>query len=272
MDCAVTAIGLGAKEAYIIAVEEESKFPADEEEVALALKLGVKFKGRSRLVDMQLDKGLVIIETKDEVSGQITSSAINSSCVVTAIGQEVDETSRLLLKGLVKSDTQDMSKLEFWPWATKEKPLNEKPFGVFYGGDVVRTGGDIVVRAVADGKRGAASMLPATRNARREKISLETNFCGLTYENPFCLSSSVLVDSSDAIAQAYDIGWAGSYFNTVARHPDLNKLAYVSQRPLSDCMNDVYELRSKYPNKVTAVSIMGNDLDDWTYLARAAEV
>lgn len=272
MDCAVTAIGLGAKDAYIIAMEKECDFPADEEEIALALSLGVKFKGESRLVETQLDKGFVVIETKDPSEGSTsTTSAIDSSCVIMAIGQETDETSRILLQSLVKPTTQDMSKLEFWPWATKEKPLEEKPFGLFYGGDVVRTGGDIVVRAVADGKRAAASMLPATRNARRVKLSLQTDFCGLTYENPFCLSSSVITDSADVISQAYDLGWAGSYFNTLARHPDFRQLAHVSARPLGDCMNDIQALRTKYPSKVTAVGIMGYDADDWAYLAGAAE-
>jgi hypothetical protein len=272
MDCAVTAMGLGAKNAYIVAIEREEDFPADSEEISLALKLGVKFNGQSRLVETQLDKGLVMIETKDGKGGSFTS-AINSSCVIMAVGQVADKTSEELLKELTKPTKQDMSKLEFWPWAAKEKPLSEKAFGVFYGGDVVRKGGDIVVKAVADGKRAAASMLPATRNARREKLSLKTDFCGITYENPFCLSSSAFTDSPDDIARAYDLGWAGSYFNTLSRTPDFRGgLAHVSNRPLRDCMNDIYNLRSKYPNKVTGVSIMGYTEDDWTYLAQAAEV
>jgi dihydropyrimidine dehydrogenase (NAD+) subunit PreA len=167
---------------------------------------------------------------------------------------------------------------------------------VYAGGDAVRGGGDTVVQAVADGKRAASLMLPTTPVAPRQEISLRTEFCGVVFENPFCLSSSPVSNSAEMIATAFEAGWGGAYYKTLNRedkfrisHPSprlgsvhaavgsrmgvgIQNVEQISDRPLADNLADILWLRKNYPDKVNGVSIMGYDEEDWAYLAAAAEV
>lgn len=109
--------------------------------------------------------------------------------------------------------------------------------GVYAGGDASR-GGDMVVTAVAgentvhmtskqttrlantancmcvcgassDGKRAAAAMIPDTTVPERPQMDLSTEFCGITFPNPFCLSSSPVSNTKDMCARAFDAGFGG---------------------------------------------------------------
>jgi dihydropyrimidine dehydrogenase (NAD+) subunit PreA len=151
------------------------------------------------------------------------------------------------------------------------------------------------VRAVADGKLAASLMLPNREVEPRSAVSLETEFVGVNFPNPFCLSSSPVTNSADMIARAFDAGFGGAYYKTLNRedaftisHPSprlsvvhgrysgmdigIQNVEQISDRPLADNLKDIAWLRKNYPNHVTAVSIMGFSDEDWAYLAAAAEV
>jgi len=162
---------------------------------------------------------------------------------------------------------------------------------------VITNSGATVVEAVRDGKQIAASLIPGVDVMPRPLLSLETEFCGIQFENPFCLSSSPVTNTAAMIAMAYDAGWSGSYYKTLNRddkykvyHPSprlspvhsrgsglgldigLQNVEQISDRPLVDNLADIAWLRKNYEDKVTGVSIMAFTEDDWSYLAAAAEV
>jgi dihydropyrimidine dehydrogenase (NAD+) subunit PreT len=307
MDCAVTAKGLGAAHVHVVALESLLDLPADVEEIELARSMGVQIHGETRVVDMQLERerggGIVLVAPAAGTDDSEASGAIESSFVIVAVGQTLDSTAKELAAGMdctedvshgTKGHTCSCDALVLERSTPAAAPQSMR--GIYFGGDMVRTGGDTVVRAVADGKRAAAAMLPTTPVAIRKELSLGLEYCGIMFENPFCLSSSPVTNTADMIAMAYDHGWGGSYFKTLNRedkfavsHPSprlssvhsglrhnlgvgIQNVEQISDRPLADNLRDISWLRKHYPTKITGVSIMGYSEDDWAYLAAAAEV
>jgi len=120
---------------------------------------------------------------------------------------------------------------------------------------------------------------------------LAINFCGVEFENPFCLSSSPVSNTAEMVERAYDAGWGGVVFKTVGRdlritHPSPRLNAYhyqekrvvglqnvemISDRTLEENLKDITYLKKKYPNRVLIVSIMGLKEDDWSDLAHRCQ-
>jgi dihydropyrimidine dehydrogenase (NAD+) subunit PreT len=290
MDCAVTAKSLGAKSVNIVARESLLNLPADIDEIKLARKAGAVFHPESQVTHMS-HNDLVHIAGINDSSG--STGAIVSSVVIVAAGQQLDDVARKLIDASVQHyEVISVAKAESVLSNSKSTTTSKT---IFAGGDAVRGGGDMVVRAVADGKKAVKMILPNTSLPSRNTISLETEFCGIKFENPFCLSSSPVTNSAEMIARAYDAGWGGAYYKTLNRediftiyHPSprlgvvhggrnaieigIQNVEQISDRPLADNLKDIEWLRKHYPNKVTAVSIMGFSNEDWAYLAAAAEV
>lgn len=118
-------------------------------------------------------------------------------------------------------------------------------------------------------------------------VDLSIEFCGLKCENPFFLSSSVVGSNYEMIAKAFDMGWAGVAFKTVGtfaanevspRFEALRKEAVpfigfenieqISEYPLEENVQHIKRLKEDYPNKIVIASIMGQNEEEWTYLAR----
>jgi len=125
------------------------------------------------------------------------------------------------------------------------------------------------------------------------KASLKVTFCGVEFENPFCLSSSPVGNHAEMCARAFDAGWGGIVYKTlnvdesfkiVMPSPRLNSYNYngnkfvglqnaeqISDRTLKDNLRDIAELKKNYPNKILISSIMGFNDDDWILLAKESE-
>ena len=120
---------------------------------------------------------------------------------------------------------------------------------------------------------------------------LSITFCGVKFPNPFCLSSSPVGNCYEMCRKAYQAGWGGVYFKSVApasfvinevspRFDTLKKegtdfvgfknMEQTSERPFEDSMADMARLKKEFPNKVLIASIMGPTEADWTELARRA--
>jgi dihydropyrimidine dehydrogenase (NAD+) subunit PreA len=298
MDCAVTAKSFGASRVYIVSLEQLEKLPADEEEIELARSYGVIFLPETRVTEVTAVNQITSVTIESTTKGKEarrdsgdSESHILASTVIVAAGQILDENGKQLLS-LGGSPNHTL---------VQTTGQSERPTGVahlkriYAGGDAVRGKGDTVVAAVGDGKRAAVQIVPSVTPPSRLKPSLETEFCGLKFENPFCLSSSPVTNSAEMIAKAYDLGWSGSYYKTLNRedkfivsHPSprlsavhttrasrmdigIQNMEQISDRPLSDNLSDIRWLRKNYPSKVMGVSIMGFNEDDWAYLAKAAE-
>ena len=133
-------------------------------------------------------------------------------------------------------------------------------------------------------------------------------FTGITFENPFLLSSAPPTESENNIMRAFDAGWGGVVTKTIGMHPVTNVVgakakfmrtgtedAYVSmkKRPgaalhsswnwelISDKTIEwwvprIQRIKAAHPTKVLIASIMagsGNDkeLRNWQHLAEAVQ-
>jgi dihydropyrimidine dehydrogenase (NAD+) subunit PreA len=118
-------------------------------------------------------------------------------------------------------------------------------------------------------------------------VDLSIDFCGIRCENPFFLSSSVVASNYEMVAKAFDMGWAGVAFKTVGlfvpkevspRFDILQKeglpfvglknIEQISDHTLEENIGFVKKLKINYPEKIIIVSIMGENDEEWTKLAK----
>lgn len=126
-----------------------------------------------------------------------------------------------------------------------------------------------------------------------KKADLSVEFCGVHFENPFCLSSSPVGNHAEMCARAFDAGWGGIAYKTlnveksfkvVMPSPRLNAYHYndkrfvglqnaeqITDRSLADNLKDIAELKRNYPKRVLISSIMGFTDEDWALLAKKSE-
>lgn len=121
-------------------------------------------------------------------------------------------------------------------------------------------------------------------------IDLTTKICGVTCENPFFLSSSIVGSNYEMVAKAFEMGWAGVAFKTIAlfvpeevspRFDQLQKegkpfvgfknIEQISEHTLEENLEFFRKLKKNHPAKILIVSIMGQTVEEWTKLAAIAE-
>ena len=151
----------------------------------------------------------------------------------------------------------------------------------------------IRIPQVAEALAGLAeepSFLHECSVVRKSKPSLEIDFMGVHFENPFCLSSSVVASDYDMIAKAFRMGWGSACFKTVGmsllndvspRFSAVRKEAnsfvafknieQTSDKPLEENLKIIRRLKRDFPTKVIIASIMGQREDEWEYLAGAMQ-
>lgn len=124
------------------------------------------------------------------------------------------------------------------------------------------------------------------QNESKKEINLRTNFCGLSCENPFFLSSSVVASNYEMIAKAFEMGWAGVAFKTIGtfvpeevspRFATIRKegnsfigfknIEQISDHTLEENLEYLRRLKRDYPTKIIIASILGQNEEEWTYLA-----
>ncbi len=120
-----------------------------------------------------------------------------------------------------------------------------------------------------------------------EKTDLSTEICGVPLENPFLLSSSVVASTYDMCKRAFEAGWAGAAFKTICNFPQhetsprfsairnhsrsfygFKNIEQLSDHSVEENMEIFRKLRNEFPNKVIIASIMGQNENEWTDLAR----
>ncbi len=124
----------------------------------------------------------------------------------------------------------------------------------------------------------------------KTKADLSVDFCGVHCENPFFLSSSVVGSNYEMVAKAFDMGWAGVAFKTIGkfipkevspRFASLEKesnpfvgfknIEQISDHTLEENIEFLKKLKKNYPTKIIIASIMGENEQEWTYLAQKME-
>lgn len=119
--------------------------------------------------------------------------------------------------------------------------------------------------------------------------SLSIDFCGITFENPFCLSSSPVDNCYDMCAKALRSGWAGVVYKTLhldsfvvnevsPRFDQLQKEAtpfvgfknmeQIAEHHLDEDLAALRRLKQEFPTKIIIASIMASNEDDWKEIAQ----
>lgn len=119
---------------------------------------------------------------------------------------------------------------------------------------------------------------------------LSIDFLGIKCENPFFLSSSVVGSNYEMVSRAFEAGWAGVVFKSVATWvPEetsprfditekegvpflgFKNLEMNSDYDLDTNMEFMSRLKKDYPTKIVVSSIMGETDEDWRLLAKKSE-
>jgi dihydropyrimidine dehydrogenase (NAD+) subunit PreA len=120
-----------------------------------------------------------------------------------------------------------------------------------------------------------------------KKCDLSIEFCGIPCENPFFLSSSVVASNYEMVARAFDMGWAGAAFKTIGTFvPDevsprfaitdktnhaftgFKNIEQISDHTLEENSDFLMRLKQDYPTKIIIASILGQNEEEWTFLAQ----
>lgn len=123
-----------------------------------------------------------------------------------------------------------------------------------------------------------------------DSIDLSCDICGVTLENPYLLSSSVVCSNYEMTSRAFEMGWAGAAFKTIClmdinecsprfsavstndhRSYGFKNIEQLSNHSLEENLNFFRELKKNYPTKILLASIMGRNEEEWEYLARALD-
>lgn len=115
---------------------------------------------------------------------------------------------------------------------------------------------------------------------------LSIDFLGFRCVNPFFLSSSVVGSNYEMISKAFDLGWGGVVYKTITSFPHkevsprfdveydspssfigFKNLEESSEHTIEENKNILSSLKRDHPDRMVIASIMGQNEDDWTYLA-----
>jgi dihydropyrimidine dehydrogenase (NAD+) subunit PreA len=124
-------------------------------------------------------------------------------------------------------------------------------------------------------------------NVNTGSVALGIDFCGCHCENPFFLSSSVVASNYEMVARAFEMGWAGAAFKTIGTFvPDevsprfsairkegnsfigFKNIEQISDHTLEENLGFMRRLKKDFPQKIIIASIMGQNEEEWTYLAK----
>lgn len=301
MDCAVTAKRLGAQRVYAISLEAMEELPADVDEKMQAFQEGIRFKPNCRVtsivgangrvksvrgVEMRWRKpGLFVPKNAVDIPG--SQFAVPAHVVVEAVGAGLSGDLQAMLNTL---KTQPDKR----PKVNARTQRTSRP-RIFAGGDLAGAG-KTVACSVLDGKKAAEAIAQAfplgvpVSVPQRKRPSLEIEFCGLRFSNPFCLSSSPVCNTAEMVARAFDAGWGGAVFKTVGLEEDyaiidptprlnalhhgdrrfigLQNIEMISERPHKQNLKDIAWLKKHYPDRPLIVSIMGYSDEGWVELAK----
>nr|MBP7653844.1 FAD-dependent oxidoreductase [Candidatus Dependentiae bacterium] len=161
VDAARVAIRKGAGEVHILYRRTQDEMPADKREIQDAVEEGVilhtlvapvKFIGKDKVTQIECVKMEV---TGFDTSGRKKTKIIKNSEYMFNVDMVIPAVSQYSDFPFIRKD-----EVEITEWGTfvtnSDTQMTSMP-GVFAGGDVVR-GSDVVITAIADGKKAAKSM------------------------------------------------------------------------------------------------------------------
>jgi dihydropyrimidine dehydrogenase (NAD+) subunit PreA len=106
-------------------------------------------------------------------------------------------------------------------------------------------------------------------------VDLSVEFCGVKAPNPFWLASGPPTNSEYQVRRAFDAGWGGAVWKTIADEPivnvssryggidydrrklmGLNNIELITDRPLEVNLREIARVKKAYPDRALFVSLM----------------
>ncbi len=122
------------------------------------------------------------------------------------------------------------------------------------------------------------------------KSTLETTFCGIPCLNPFWLASAPPTNCGEQVMRAFDAGWGGAVWKTIGepitnvssryssidwegrRMMGFNNIELISDRPIEVNLQEIAEVKRRYPKHVVIASLMvESKRDTWHEMVQRAE-
>jgi dihydropyrimidine dehydrogenase (NAD+) subunit PreA len=119
---------------------------------------------------------------------------------------------------------------------------------------------------------------------------LSVDFCGIKSPNPFWLASAPPTNTGEQVMRAFDCGWGGAVFKTLADPPitnvssrfasigyggkrmaGFNNIELISDRPLELNLAEIAEVKRRYPGHVLIASLMFDTKAQWQDIMRRVQ-
>ena len=118
---------------------------------------------------------------------------------------------------------------------------------------------------------------------------LSINFAGIKSPNPFWLASAPPTNSGYQVMKAFDAGWGGAVWKTLGvpiinvssrygsvnyrntRMAGFNNIELITDRPLSDNLREIEEVKKYFPNHAVIASLMVETRAEWEQIIKDVE-
>ncbi len=131
----------------------------------------------------------------------------------------------------------------------------------------------------------------ATNGSAWPAVDLSIEFCGIKAPNPFWLASAPPTNSEYQIRRAFEAGWGGAVWKTLAHEPivnvssrygavdydgrkvmGLNNIELITDRTLDVNLREIANIKRDFPNHALFVSLMVDSKRDvWHNIVKQAE-
>jgi dihydropyrimidine dehydrogenase (NAD+) subunit PreA len=119
--------------------------------------------------------------------------------------------------------------------------------------------------------------------------NLETSFCNIKSPNPFWLASAPPTNTGEQVMRAFDAGWGGAVWKTLGdpivnvtsrfgaidylgtKMMGLNNIELITDRPLKVNLDEIREVKKRFPKNVIIASLMTETKNDWKVLIQKCE-
>lgn len=118
---------------------------------------------------------------------------------------------------------------------------------------------------------------------------LSINFAGIKAPNPFWLASGPPTNSGYQVMKAFDAGWGGAVWKTLGvpvinvssrygsinyrntRMAGFNNIELITDRPLSDNLKEIEEVKKYFPDHAIIASLMVESKAEWHQIVKDCE-
>ncbi|NNF22000.1 MAG: NAD-dependent dihydropyrimidine dehydrogenase subunit PreA, partial [Saprospiraceae bacterium] len=118
---------------------------------------------------------------------------------------------------------------------------------------------------------------------------IRSNLAGIKSPNPFWLASAPPTNSGYQVQKAFDAGWGGAVWKTLGipvinvssrygsinyrstRMAGFNNIELITDRPLSDNLKEIEEVKKYWPDHAVVASLMVESRAEWRQIIKDVE-